>query len=642
MKKIISTLLAIIFLASFAAPTAFAEEEPVTELENVAIKGLGYCSSMKNSDWTPPSTINDGVSNDWPGWEPAYPNVPPTMNTSEGFDGEYCGVKFLNNEYYEISKINVVLGLHAQYTQNPTYTVKALVEGEWKEIATFKDEDAKPRSYASYQDAMEKDTSNYHIRSDISIDLDTPVNTNNVRIIVDDFAKSYPGGDVLVFPYIYEVELIGKRGETPDITLPENAVFSQNAAYNSIPRATTSKELAYPFLAIDGKDTTAWKPGSLEAGQAITLELEKEYTVDKITLNFGNVTPAQIAGKASFKIEAFVGGTWQKLADACTYNETAASCVTEHQLASPIKTNQVRIVFEQALTVAPSLYEFEVNIVGERTYYLESKFSAFQKQSAAKGNLAILGTAYASENRAPYSEPSFINDGRILKNSNVWFSGLVTTPVNCGVKLDKTYTVNKVVVYCSEPAKIGKDVMHFNIVAKVNGEDKIIAQGRSYDAKNIVESSESRYTTVYTFPEGVVTDDIKIEFTRSSSTIPNVLELEIYSDNSGTSAFTGYPTEAKEPTYTPVELPPDEEPAQPGNTSDKPIETVILIVAICVVAATAAGVASFFVVKKVMKKKTSLTQTTEDAQEAQNDDAPIEQETTEQVDSDSDNNDGQQ
>lgn len=607
MKKIISTLLAIIFILSSLALVCVAEEEQEPTLENVATKGLAYCSSMKNSNWTPPNTINDGKNNEWPGWEPAYPNIAPTQNTSEGFSGEYCGVKFLNNEYYEIYDIKLTAGLHAQYRQNVTYTIKALVEGVWETIATVKDEQFKPDSYDSYEDAMEKDTSNYHIRSTLSIKLDAPVNTNNVRIIVDGFAKNYPGGDVLVFPYIYEVELIGKRGITPDISLPEDAVFSQNAAHNAIPYATSSKRLSYPYLAIDGQDTTAWKPDSLEAGQTLTLELEKEYKVDKLTLNFGNATPAQIANKANFKLEAYVDGAWQKLADGCTYNEATSSCVTEHILGTPIKTNKVRIVFEQALTVAPSLYEFGVNIIEERTYFLASRFSAFQKQSSAKGNLAILGTAYASANLAPYSEPSFINDGRILSNSNVWFGGTLEIPVSCGVKLDKAYTVNKVVVYCAQPRTLGEDVTRFNIIAKVDGEDKIIAQGRAYDPNNIVENSESRYTTIYEIPEGVRTDDVRIEFTRGDSTIPNVLEMELYSNTDIPSAFDGYPTDAKVPVYTAVE---PQEPTPPQNgdqqTGDDDTESKLpLIIGICVacVVVIAGGACAWIIISK--KKKTA-------------------------------------
>ena len=615
MKKIVSTLLAIIFLLSQLAIVCFAED-PEPTLENIATNGLAYCSSMKHSNWTPPNTINDGKSNDWPGWEPAYPSVPPTENTSKGFNGEYCGIKFLNNEYYEVHKINMVIGLHAQYRQNVTYTIKALVEGVWETIATVKDEQFKPNNYDSYEDAMENDTSNYHIRAEHSIDLDEPVNTNNVRIIVDGFAKNYPGGDVLIFPYIYEVELIGKRGETPDLSLPEGAEFSSNAAHNSIPYASSSKELAYPFLAIDKNEATSWKPGKLDAGQFLMLELEKEYTVDKITLNFGSTaTPAQKANNAPFKLEAMVNGNWQKIADGSTYNEATNSCISEFAIATPIKTNKVRVVFEQALKSAPSVYEFEVNIVGERTYYLQTKFTAFQKQSSAKGNLAILGTAYASANLLPYSEPSFINDGRILKTSSVWFGGTIDIPVSCGVKLDKAYTINKVAVYCAEPSSIGTDVTSFNIIAKVDGKDQIVATGKSYDPNNIVENSESRYTTIYTLDGGVTTDDIRIEFTRGGSTIPNVLELEIYSDTTFPSAFDGYPTELIAPTYTAVENNNSEPNTNTGNDKNEDNNSLPIIIGVSAVMVVAVGcsVGAIIIINRKKKNPSISKPSTEDA-----------------------------
>ncbi len=637
MRKFISALLAVILLLSSMTMLVLADGEASDELTNIAPKGLGYCSSMKNSNWTPPNSINDGVY-DWHGWEPKYPSIFPGQDTTAGFSGEYCGIKFINREYYEVHEIKMTVGLHAQYRQNVTYKIQALVEGVWQDIVTLKDEQFVPHSYASYEEAMTNDTSNYHIGAELTYKLDTPVTTNNLRITVNDFGKNFPGGDVLIFPYIYEVELLGRRGVTPDVDLPEGAEFSQNASYNSLPYASSSTRLYYPFQAIDGKEATGWRPSSLEAGQYLALELEKEYTIDKLAINFGVLPAGKTSVDYSFVLQALVDGQWvnaSSSANGVSYIDEETSCyISEYTLATPLKTSQVRILFEGALATAPTIYEFEANIVGDRSYYLATRFSSLEKLSSALGNLAILGEAYASANIAPYSDPSFINDGLKFASSDVWFSGLIDIPVSCGVKLDKTYTVNKVVVYCEEPALIGDDVTWFNIVAKIDGEYKVVATGKSYDATKIVENSETRYTTIYEFPEGIVTDDIKIEFTRGDSTIPNVKELEIYSNSAVASAFDGYPisSNAKAPVYTDVVPEPDDE-QNPNDPDDGEAGEGALVAGVCVCfVAVAITVASLVTLN--LKKKSVAEQTSE---ELVTDEENNENEKSDQEECDNDN-----
>ena len=627
MKRIISTLIALLMLISCFSLLVFAEEQEESEypagLENVALKGIAYCSSMKNSNWTPPNSINNGLdyTEDWHGWEPKYPTIAPGQNTASGFKGEYCGVKFLNREYYEVHEIRMSIGLHSQYRQNVTYTIEALVEGEWQTVAVLHDSDAvnikldtddadkdgdkTDYVYSSYEDAMDRDTSNYHIGAELSYVLESPITTNNVRVSVSDFAKNFPGGDVLIFPYIYEVELVGRLGVTPDIDLPEGAVFSSNAAYNSIPDATSSKEFAYPYRAIDGKTTTAWSPKNAGASESLTLALTKEFEINSFAINIGKVDATKFVQDYKFEIQAYVNGEWIKVVDGASYSETAKAIdetnIIKYNLSTTVKTNKVRLAFGQLPSALPSIYEFEANITGERTYYLEKRFDSYQTNSSAKGNLAILGKAYASANILPYSDPAYINDGRCLADSNVWFPGNLTVPVSCGVKLDKAYTINKIVVYCATPDTIGFGVTRFNIVAKVDGVDKIIAEGEAYDPAKMVEGSETRYATIYEFPEGIKTDDIKIDFTRGSSTIPNVMELEFYSDTEKCSMFDGYPTTATVPVYVddPTYQPDSNEPTDKTDDDGSTIP-IVLGVSLCFVAA-AISVASILVVLKYKK-----------------------------------------
>ena len=452
-----------------------------------------------------------------------------------GFSGEYCGIKFLNKEYYEIYEIKMNAGLHNLFGgQNTKYTVEALVEGVWQEIAVFYDSDFTPQSYASYEEAMTNDKSNYHIPSDFTYTLETPVTTNNVRINISEFGKNYPGGDILLFPYIYEVQLIGKLGVTPDIDLPEGAVFSQNIGYHSFPEATSSAKFAYPFLAIDGDDKkpTAWSPSDLSAGQALTLQFEQEYNINKFVANFGEIALGKTPENYQFIIEAKIDGAWTKVAEGNSFDSENNTCVTEYSIET-VTTDAVRLVFPNALTSAPSVYEFEAHLDGERTYYLNTRFSELQKTSASKGNLSILGTPYASASHIPYSDVLFMNDGKTYTEASVWFPSTMDLPVHCGIVLDKTYEIDKIVVYCKEAAVIGDDVTSFDIKALVNGEYVTIAQGESYNER-------TGYTTIYDLETPVTTSDIRLEFTRCGGTIPNVLELEIYSSESFPAAFVGY------------------------------------------------------------------------------------------------------
>jgi hypothetical protein len=252
-------------------------------LPNVGTKGEAYASSFKHFDWTPPHTFNDGrdFEDDWHGWEPQYPEVAAGSNTSEGFSGEYVGIKFVNREYYKINQITFYMSMHNSSAmpemgyQDTKYTVEALVEGEWIVIAEFRDSDSLPKSYKDYDDAMANDKSDYHIHSYYTITLDEKVNTNNVRVTVSEFAKNYDGADRLIFPYIFEMRVYAEEGEIPDIELPEGAVLSTNAAANSFPYASSSATNLYPFLAIDGDVRSGWQTKDLSAGQIFGTRFDK-------------------------------------------------------------------------------------------------------------------------------------------------------------------------------------------------------------------------------------------------------------------------------------------------------------------------------------------------------------------------------
>jgi hypothetical protein len=167
-------------------------------------------------------------------------------------------------------------------------------------------------------------------------------------------------------------------------------------------------------------------------------------------------------------------------------------------------------------------------------FYYDVEPSDDYKQSCTKGNLAILGTAYASSNFPDYSKISYINDGLIKAQNPSWYAHGFEIPSHCGVTLDETYIVNKVALTFDYIEPKGSAVMYFDIQAKVDGEYITVASGRSYD-------SACNYQPVFSF-DAVVTDDIRIVFTKNGGIFPNLRELEVYSDVDFPAAYRGYPT----------------------------------------------------------------------------------------------------
>lgn len=543
MKKFISLLMALIMMLSCMSMLAYAAEtdeggektDENQELSNIALveSALPYASSEKNTLWTPAAALNDGdkSADTWQGWECAYPNIIYGSDTSKGFSGDYCGIKFLNREYYEITKMYVNLGLHAAMGgQNPHYVAQCLVEGVWVTVAEFNDSDTKPLAYENYADAMENDTSFYHIPAEIEIVFDEPVTTNNFRITISEYAKNYPSGDVLIFPYIYEIELTGKLGETPEIELPEGAVISSNIGYGSFPEASTSAEFRYPYRAIDGDIKTDWRPSKRDAGQYLILDFINAKKINKAVVNFGEYTGGSNLPDYPYEIQAFVNGEWIKVAEGTTFDEENLTLIMEHEF-DEVETSKLRLYFPGKFTIIPSVYEFEAHMSQEKTYYVENRYDSMQRISASKGNIAIIGNPYASHDFIPYSSIDYINDGRIDKDAYVWFSGVLDMPVYCGVEFNTKQLINKVAVYVHVPDEEGTDIMGIEIQALIDGEFVTLVKAKSYHKL-------MKYTTVYEF-DAVETDNIRILYTSGSGTFANLRELEIYSPNGLVPMFDG-------------------------------------------------------------------------------------------------------
>ena len=549
MKKGICLFLSIVLLLSCLPLAIFAEEineggeaEETVELTNVAQNesALAYATSEKNTLWTPAGSLIDGkYSKDtWQGWECAYPNIIYGSDTSAGFSGDYFGVKFLNKEYYEIHEIYINLGLHAAMgNQNAKFKVQLLVEGVWVTVKEFSDSDTKPLAYESYEEAMEKDTSFYHIPAEYSFKLDTPLTTNNVRVTISEFGKNYPGGDVLIFPYVYEIELVGKRGITPELELPEGAVISSNIGYQSFPESTSAYPYRYPYCAIDGDITTYWAPRSKKAGESLSLVFTEAKKINKAVLNFGKFQGAGINTSYPFDIEALVDGSWVKVADGVSLSdEVAANLKVDDNIIvelpfDEVETTAIRVAFTEAYTKVPTVYEFEAHMSEEKSYYVEDRYDAYQRSSASKGNIAIIGTPYASRDFIPYSDISYIIDGRIDPDAYVWFTGVVDMPSYCGVTFEKKQLIDRIALFFHVPDQEGVDIMSIQIQAKIDGEYKTLITTKSYD-------KDMKYAPAFKF-DPVETDDIRILYTAGNGTFAHLKELELYSPNGGAPMFNG-------------------------------------------------------------------------------------------------------
>lgn len=524
MKKLFSVILSIIFLLSTMANLAFATEAE-NQISNIAPQGVSYSSSEKNSLWTPVKNINDGVlgQDTWEGWECAYPTVQKGQDTSKGFSGEYCGIDF-DDKFFEVSSVKLSLGIHRLLGgQNMKYELKALVEGKWQTVATFMDSDTTPHNtekHPTYEDVIADESAGHRTLADYEITLNESVSSNNFRLCVSEFGKNYEGGDVQVFPYIYELELYGKEAEAPDIILPEGATATTNIAWYSYPKASSSMKNHYPFLAIDENDETYWSPSDDDGAPSYTLVFDKEYSINKLTLIFKNEV-------ADLEI-IFVSGDSEKAEDCVgDISKQGENTCISYELEEENVTG-VRVEFNGSERI--ELIALEAHMSRSRTYYLDKRFEASQISSASNGNIAIIGKPYASSSFTPYSNVKYINDG--LKDDKQWFTGTINVPEYCGLTFDYPQKISRAVITVKSIYIYGIEAMSFEIQALVDGNYVKVAEGKSYN-------SESGYTTEYVFDE-IETTDIRVVITQMGGAIPNITELELFnSENSIIPMFNG-------------------------------------------------------------------------------------------------------
>ncbi len=585
MKKLFSVILSIVFLLSVFANLAFATEIE-NQITNIASQGVAYSSSEKNSLWTPVKTINDGVygSQTWEGWECAYPTVQKGQDTSKGFDNEYCGIDF-GTKFFAVSEVKVNLGIHRLLGgQNMSYGLMALVEGKWQTVATFKDSDTTPHNtekYPTYEDVIADETAGHRTVANYTVKLGKAVTSNNFRLCISEFGKNYEGGDVQVFPYIYELELYGKEVEAPEIVLPEGATSTTNIAWYSYPQASSSLANCYPFLAIDEDEDTYWSPAENDSNPTYTLVFDKKYSISKLDLILANNTYDLI-------VSILVNGQYQEiLAEPERSIEGENTCIHYEFEATDVTGAKVEFKGTEKI----ELVAFEAHLAEASTYYFDKRFDGLQITSASGGNLAIIGKPYASTGFTPYSNIDFINDGSISKQ---WFTGTIDTNEHCGLTFDFPQKISKAVIAVKTPSVAGTEIMSFEIQALVNGEYVKLAEGKSYN-------KEEGYKTTYTFDE-VETTDIRVVITEMGGAIPNIAELELYSSsNTPLPMFSGIRDYTKNEGMNCIE-PDVNKVIEDHICEENPNTFVPVIISISVLAIMAIAIIVLVVIKKRNKE----------------------------------------
>ncbi len=406
-------------------------------------------------------------------------------------------------------------------------------------------------------------------------------------------------------PIIHELETWGTvatKDQVPTWDVPEGAILSTNACLSGFAHATSTydtrniypalvnDDVKYPTLSVARPYWQAKSALSSGNTEQVWCEFDKLYDITNVALNFGGVGADNdgITLKYSVDIQVLKDGKlkWESIATDKTVTATEAEqqdvlfdFSTFGGTQSIFTAKAVRVTFTEAKgtngrNARPLLTEMSANISptnvqkdeqGNKIYndkgetipepkciFLKDFVTASKKASASVGNLAIFGTAYASSlmSYANISSIDYINDGGTHRDlNNSWFAETFEKGTYCGVELQKSFMVDKVVLYFADPVTGGVDgncVMEFDIQFKVGANYQTVKQGvTSYDATN------KQYIVSVELETPIQTNDVRIVYTANGLVFPYIKELEVYSSKvqdaeNGASyesydSYTGYP-----------------------------------------------------------------------------------------------------
>ncbi|MBQ7906901.1 MAG: hypothetical protein IJ309_02900 [Clostridia bacterium] len=466
---------------------------------------------------------------------------------------------------------------------NVKYTIKALVDGEWRVLGVgynddfdyYVDDDGESISNLGvytiqFTEYEQNDDGEWVQKLDANGNpIPYKANTKNLRIECSEFGRyaSWITGSAGLdpdtknkgwdewwrVPGIHEAVVMGTLGYKPEIEVPEGALLSTNAALGGFAGATSAESTRYPGLGNDNGSGTLWRAENKGGGEEFWIDFDKAYTIDVLSLNFGGCPEISSGIELEYDIYLEQGdGNW-------VYFDTDTATTTVDVITDKINTDKlktykidlanvtgVKLAFKSATKggadAAAIVTEIGAEIKKDTTpskalYYFEYITPAM-KTSSATGNLACYGTAYCSSlmEYSSVSDPHYIIDGLRGEQDPAWFAENFTKGTYCGVVLKEAHEITKVVLHFPDAIVKGKPeehVMMIEIQALVDGEYKTLDYATSYDeqAKKPVVSIEF---------DGVVTNDIRIVYLTNGMVFPYLKELEVYSSEYVYSPYLGY------------------------------------------------------------------------------------------------------
>ncbi len=597
MKRLISLILCVLMVVPFFAFSVFAEgdEELNTKRHNFAVYGSTYATSKWNADSDPKFINNETLYHSYQYWRPSGYGRDLAFNEQE----QLCGLKYQNGKYYEVQEVVIY---NCKYdpepfedhglmlTNNIRYTVEALVLGEWVVIGEARNNDAcneylmkdvKNEDGVVIGQERVRASENGHYIGVMTIDVEDTV-TKHIRIRTTDWGRyadgttedrdavwnpdknlyDYPASyhNWWNVPIIHEVQTWGIEAPAPAWDVPEGAELSTNACLSGFADATDSDQIYgfYParvndnMLAATISGAESYWRAQKKGSQTVTCQFDQAYDISSVALNFGNSIDGTTL-KYTIQLQK-KDGTWvDVVVDGTATTSAVAADNVSKTLTNKIRAVAMKVIFtevtgnkEQALLT--EMYAFispdnvsDNGVAMDKCVFLKDYITENKKQSAAVGNLAWFGTAYASSTMtyANISSVEYINDGKIATNEDfAWFAKTFEQGTYCGVVLPQKSKVDKVVLYFNDKVTgdvKGDCVMSVDIQVKgPDGKFKTVKSGvTSYDQTN------KEYIVAASF-EAVETDDVRVVYQSNGTVFPYIKELEVYSSEFVYGAYQGY------------------------------------------------------------------------------------------------------
>lgn len=585
MKKIISLVLCLLMLVPCFVLMISAEDE-TEEAFNFAPLGSAYATSKWNNDSDPKYINNGDIADSYRYWRPDGHGRDAYMDDRE----QICGLKFQGGQYYEVQEV-IIYNYMQDESNDIKYVVEALVLGEWVKIG-----EARNVSPNNVSTGEEPAGVGKGFVGALTIDVDDTV-TKQIRIKVSEYGrwatsqiKGYDEDGNPIYenaydnpeteewdpqpswhnwhlvPIIHELETYGVKAPAPAWDVPEGAILSTNACLSGFADATSTNTIGniYPALANDdtkfGSLNTPkpyWQAAVRETGggQSVWVEFDHEYDIVNVSVNFGGSVDGV---NLVYDIDILVNGVWTNVVKDAT--ATATGALEEDIVKTfdqPIRAEGMKVSFSSATNANGKnaqavLTEMGAQISPDNMYngtkldkcvFLKDFITTSKKQSAASGNLAMFGTAYASSvmTYANMSAVEYLNDGGTHYDLNYsWFAQTFEKGTYCGITLQKAFNVDKVVLYFNDPITgnvNGECVMKFDIQVKVGGQFQTVKSGvTSYDKKN------QEYKVSIQLDRAYNTDDVRVVYTANGLVFPYMKEFEIYSSEQSYRAYYGYPS----------------------------------------------------------------------------------------------------